>query len=52
MAARTLNGTDILRMLLDEERLRILGLLSVALRRVTKLADSAGSGQPPPQPNE
>ncbi|RLT41437.1 MAG: DUF2087 domain-containing protein [Chloroflexi bacterium] len=42
MADRTLNGTDLLRVLLDEERLRVLGLLSLAPRSVTELAEATG----------
>lgn len=42
MAERTLNGTDLLRVLLDEERLRVLGLLSLSPRSVTELAEATG----------
>jgi len=42
MAEQTLNGTDLLRVLLDEERLRVLGLLSLAPRSVTELAEATG----------
>ncbi|MBI3960274.1 MAG: DUF2087 domain-containing protein [Chloroflexi bacterium] len=42
MTDRTLNGTDLLRVLLDEERLRVLGLLSLAPRSVTELAEGTG----------
>jgi biotin operon repressor len=42
MGEKILNGTDILRVLLDEDRLRVLGLLSLAPRSVTELAEAAG----------
>jgi hypothetical protein len=42
MTERTLNGTDLLRVLLDDERLRVLGLLSLAPRSVTELAEATG----------
>ena len=44
MTDRTLNGTDLLRVLLDEERLQVLGLLSLAPRSVTELAEATGMG--------
>jgi hypothetical protein len=42
MADRTLNGSDLLRVLLDEDRLRVLGLLSLSPRSVTELAEATG----------
>lgn len=42
MADRILNGSDLLRVLLDEERLQVLGLLSLAPRSVTELAEATG----------
>ena len=44
MTDQTFNGTDLLRVLLDEERLQVLGLLSLAPRSVTELAQATGMG--------
>lgn len=42
MTDRILNGSDLLRVLLDEDRLRVLGLLSLAPRSVTEVAEATG----------